>query len=142
LFEDETFELKNNYLFKDKKLLSKEKSLELWQNLYENRDELQIMNEDEYLQEQIKKAQEEENKYAQLKEIKEKFSGKNILGKINKDTPITEYKIMAIQFRDNGKIELHLEEEYSKERSITLFPDINTLENFLEKARENYLKIS
>jgi hypothetical protein len=100
------------------------------------------MNEDEYLQEQIKKAQEEENKYAQLKEIKEKFSGKNILAQVNKNTPITEYKIIAIQFGDNGKIELHLEEEYSKERSITLFPDINTLENFLEKARENYLKIS
>jgi hypothetical protein len=129
-------------LFQNDKLLNSEKSLELWQNLYENRDKLQIMNEDEYLQEQIKKAQEEENKYAQLKEIKEKFSGKNILAQVNKNTPITEYKIIAIQFGDNGKIELHLEEEYLKERSITLFPDINTLENFLEKARENYLKIS
>jgi hypothetical protein len=142
ILEDEIFKLKNGYLFKNDELLSSEKALEIWQKLYESRDKVKIMSEDEYLQEQIKKAQEEENKYAQLKEIKEKFSGKNILGKINKDTPITEYKIMAIQFGDNGKIELHLEEEYSKKRSITLFPNVETLENFLEKARENYLKIS
>jgi hypothetical protein len=85
-----------------------------------------------------KEAKEQENKYIKLKKIIEKFDTKTILARINQNTPITEYKIMAIQFRDNGKIELHLEEEYSKERSITLFNDINILENFLEKARENY----
>jgi hypothetical protein len=54
---------------------------------------------------------------------------------------MTEYTIIAIQFGDDD-IELHLEEEYSKERSITLFPNVETLENFLEKVRENYLKIN
>jgi hypothetical protein len=128
-------------LFQNDKLLSSEKSLELWQTLYENRDELQIMNEDEYLQEQIKEAKEQENKYIKLKKIIEKFDAKNILAQVNKDTPMTEYTIIAIQFGDDD-IELYLEENYSKERSITLFNDINILENFLEKARENYLKIS
>jgi plasmid replication initiation protein len=139
LLEDKIFKLKNGYLFENNKLLSSEKSFEIWQNLYENRDKLQIKTKDEYLQEQIKEAKEQENKYIKLKKIIEKFDAKNILAQVNKDTPMTEYTIIAIQFGDDD-IELHLEENYSKERSITLFNDINILENFLEKSRQNYLQ--
>jgi plasmid replication initiation protein len=132
LFEDETFELKNNYLFKDKKLLSKEKSLELWQNLYENRDKLQIMNEDEYLQEQIKKAQEEENKYQKIKELKEQYE--YLIVKINEEHK--EVSVVDIQFDEEDNIfKLYMTILGENQTVYQPFKNLEELENFLKVCK-------
>jgi plasmid replication initiation protein len=140
ILEDKKYELKNNYLYQNKKLLNKDESLKIWQNLYENRAELQIINEAEYLQEQTKKAQEQKNNYKQIEKLREEFEGKNILGKINND-PIAEYIVSTLQLNNEiKKIELFLMDNSTKEQKIILFPNSDILEDFLQKSRQNYLE--
>jgi hypothetical protein len=135
LFENEKFEVKNNYLWQNKELLSKEKSLELWKNLYENRDKLQIKTENEYLQEQIKKAQEEENKYNKIKELREKYN--YLIVKINgkhKEVSITD-----IQF-ENNVFKLYMSILEEQKTIYQLFESLEELEKFLKVCRDSYLR--
>jgi hypothetical protein len=135
LFEDEMFKLKNAYLFKNDKLLSSDKSFEIWKNLYENRNKLQIKTEDEYLQEQIKKAQEEENKYNKIKELKEKYN--YLIARINgehKEVSVTDIQI------ENNAFKLYMSILEEQKTIYQLFESLEKLEEFLKVCSDSYLK--
>lgn len=52
---DGIYTLKGGYLWKDNKVLTREKALEAWKKLYENRDNLKIITQEELQKEEQKK---------------------------------------------------------------------------------------
>jgi len=71
--DDEVYELKKGYLFKDGKILKNETALEIWEKLYENKDKIKIKTFEELIKEQEEEFEKIQDIYEKIKELKETY---------------------------------------------------------------------
>ena len=94
--DDEVYELKKGYLFKDGKILKNETALEIWERLYENKDKIKIKTFEE-----LEKTQ---DIYEKIKELKETYKQIKVKFKNGKKA---DCAVSDIIYKD-GRIKIYL----------------------------------
>ncbi len=102
--DDEVYELKKGYLFKDGKILKNETALEVWEKLYENRDKLKIKTFEELIKEQEEELEKTQDIYEKIRELKETYKRIKVKFKNGKKA---DCAVSDIVYED-GKIKIYL----------------------------------
>ena len=125
--DDEVYELKKGYLFKDGKILKNETALEIWERLYENKDKLKIKTFEELIKEQEEELEKTKNIYEKIKELKE------------------TYKQIKVKFKNGKKVDCVVSDIIYEDEKIKIYllcdtPLAPISFSTIEEA-ENFLKI-
>jgi plasmid replication initiation protein len=131
ILDDKTYQIKNNYLFLNNKILNKEEALEYWNLLFENKDKLKILSKEE-----IKELKQKE--FDKFKEIKEKIEElkKNYKYLIVKfDGEEREAVLSDIVFENNKFITYLMINNFT---TTAKFDSIEKLERFLQVCNTAY----
>jgi plasmid replication initiation protein len=129
--DNQEYELKQGYLFKDGKLLSSETAFEEWRELFNNQDKLVFKTLEEKIKDEEKKAKELKSVYEEIEELKRKY--KYLLIKF--DGKNREAVLSDIQFKNKTfKVFLTIENT----TLIHNFKTFDKVEEFLKKCNEAY----
>ncbi len=102
--DDEVYELKKGYLFKDGKILKNETALEIWEKLYENKNKLKIKTFEELIKEQEEELEKTKNIYKKIKELKETYKQIKVKFKNGKKADCVVSDIIY----EDGRIKIYL----------------------------------
>ena len=133
-YNDEEFQIKDGYIWKDEKILSKEDALRVWKMFYENKDNIKVKTLDEVKKELEEKKNRQIKLLKEIEEFERKYKNTHILGLLSGEK--MEFVVGDVVMCEDEKIKIyfHLHSKFSV--SIKVFNNLQEAQEFIEKGKK------